>query len=234
MTRVTRLRIHSRNWDAYLGDGYFRAHGRSLVHLTLDGVQLDSFTTFTYTIAAFPKLESLSLLYVRWAARLGPARREDWADGRALNLKTLRMGWVFSTTGKLKEIVEWLRRGRTSPLSIERLALGATYPSDGDLLTVLPLLAPTLLHVEIFQRIHDIRGLLVQALDATLADPHFVRLKSVTVTGITYDSDLLNAAHYDAQVEEQLPLLARRDGIEVSIKMAYQDPRWFEIPPVTS
>lgn len=231
MPRVTRLRIISTNWDVRLGDGYFRAQGPSLVYLTLVGVNFDSFATFTYVIAAFPKLESLSLLYVRWAARLGPMRHEDCANGSQLKLKTLRLGWSFSSlAGRLKELVDWLQWRRLEPLSIQHLALGATLPNDEFLQDILLRLSSSLRVFDVYQRIHHIRSLDVDALDATLADPSFTKLQTVTITGITYEPGLLNASSHEMHVEEKLPALAQRKKVKTFIRMRVQDPSWFEKP----
>ncbi|KAH8103041.1 hypothetical protein BXZ70DRAFT_768234 [Cristinia sonorae] len=231
LPRVSRLRIHSTCWDARLGDGYFRAQTHSLIQLTLDGVNFDSFATFTYVISAFPHLECLSLMYVRWSARLGPTRYEDWADGSMLRLKTLRLGWVFSTlAGKLAEITEWLQRGRVAPVCIQSLALGVTIPNDDLLQEALLRLTPSLRNIHVVQRIHNIRSLVLSTLDSTLADPRFVKLESVMITGVTYDTHLLNLAGdvQDGHVREKLPMLTRRKMVRTRMRMRLHDPTWFE------
>lgn len=231
MKHVTRLRIHVVNWGVRLGDGFFRAQRSSLTHLTLDGVNFDSFATFTYVTAAFHKLESLTLLYVRWVSRLGPVRYEDWADGSKLNLKTLRLGWVFSAlAGNLKGLVGWLKRGRSTPLCIQHFAFGATNPEDPELQEPMLQLSSCLREIEIFQRIHSWPSLLgsSQTLDATLADKRFTLLASVTIVGITSDPKLVNCTDMHQMLDEKLPQLAQRQEVQSKLRIQHTYPQWNE------
>ncbi|TCD66919.1 POC1 centriolar protein [Steccherinum ochraceum] len=231
MKHVTRLRIHVVNWGVRLGDGFFRAQRSSLTHLTLDGVNFDSFATFTYVTAAFHKLESLTLLYVRWVSRLGPVRYEDWADGSKLNLKTLRLGWVFSAlAGNLKELVGWLKRGRSTPLCIQHFAFGATNPEDPELQEPMLQLSSSLREIEIFQRIHSWPSLLgsSQTLDATLADKRLTLLVSVTIVGITSDPKLVNCTDMHQVLDQKLPQLAQKKEIQSKLRIQHTYPQWNE------